>query len=83
MRYQAKFTGWQNLSLEDLVVTYRKAKADSFFENTFPTAIKLAEYEQNWLVNLKALLANLQSDNGFAENTDYLGECCRSTHKHP
>jgi hypothetical protein len=46
MSYQAKFTGWQNLTLEDLVVAYRKAKADCFFENTFPTAIKFAEYEQ-------------------------------------
>jgi len=26
MSYQAKFTGWQNLTLEDLVVAYRKAK---------------------------------------------------------
>jgi len=25
MSYQAKFTGWQNLTLEDLVVAYRKA----------------------------------------------------------
>jgi len=40
MGYQAYFTGWQNLSLEDLVVAYRKAKADCFFENTFPAAIK-------------------------------------------
>ncbi|MDD1643183.1 MAG: forkhead box transcription factor [Methylococcaceae bacterium] len=26
MSYQAKFTDWQNLSLEDLKVAYRKAK---------------------------------------------------------
>lgn len=43
MHYQANFTGWQNLILEDLVVAYRKAKADYFFENTFATAIKFAE----------------------------------------
>lgn len=36
MSYKATFTGWQNLTLEDLVVAYRKAKADCFFENTFP-----------------------------------------------
>jgi hypothetical protein len=74
MSYQAKFTGCQNLTLEDLVVAYRKAKADCFFENTFPTAIKSAEYEQDLLANLKALLSSLQSKNGFAENTGYLGE---------
>ncbi|OAI10563.1 RNA-directed DNA polymerase, partial [Methylomonas methanica] len=74
MSYQAKFTGWQNLTLEDLVVAYRKAKADCFFENTFPTAIKFAEYEQDLLANLNALLSGLQSNNGFAENAGYLGE---------
>ena len=74
MNYQATFTGWQNLTLEDLVVAYRKAKADCFFENTFPTAIKFAEYEQDLLVNLKALLTSLQGEKGFANNDDYLGD---------
>jgi hypothetical protein len=74
MSYKANFTSWQNLTLEDLVVAYRKAKADCFFENTFPTGIKFAEYEQDLLVNLQALLANLQSENGFSENADYLGK---------
>lgn len=39
MSYNPKFTGWDNITIEDLVVAYRKAKADCFFENTFPTAI--------------------------------------------
>ncbi|CAE6496865.1 conserved hypothetical protein [Nitrosomonas nitrosa] len=74
MSYKAKFTGWKNLTLKDLLVAYRKAKADCFFENTFPTAIKFAEYEQDLLANLKALLASLQINKGFAENANYLGE---------
>lgn len=74
MGYQANFTGWQHITLEDLVVAYRKAKADCFFENTFPTAIKFAEYEQDLLANLKALLARLQADQGFADNDKYLGD---------
>lgn len=74
MGYQAKFSGWQNITIEDLLVAYRKAKADCFFENTFPTAIKFAEYEQGLLVKLNALLNNLQTDNGFMANKDYLGE---------
>ena len=53
MSYYAKFTGWDSLTVEDLLVAYRKAKADCFFENTFPTAIKFAEYEQDLLINLK------------------------------
>lgn len=32
MGYLAEFTGWQNLTLEDIMVPYRKAKVD-FFEN--------------------------------------------------
>lgn len=74
MTYKAIFTGWHNLTLEDLVVAYRKAKADCFFENTFPTAIKFAEYEQDLLANLKVLLTSIKLNNGFAENTAYLGD---------
>jgi hypothetical protein len=47
MGYQATFTNWQNITLEDLTVAFRKAKADCFFENTFPTTIKFAVYEQD------------------------------------
>lgn len=57
MSYQSEFTGWSSLKIEDLLVAYRKAKADCFFENTFPTAIKFAEYEQDLLVNLSGLLS--------------------------
>ncbi|MDO8844744.1 hypothetical protein [Methylicorpusculum sp.] len=74
MTYKANFNGWQNLTLEDLLVAYRKAKADCFFENTFPTAIKFAEYEQDLLANLNVLLSSLQTSKGFAENDGYLGE---------
>lgn len=74
MGYQAEFTGWKNITLEDLVVAYRKAKADCFFENTFPVAIKFADYEQDLLANLKVLLDSLQTHNSFATNKNYLGE---------
>ena len=43
MSYQARFEGWDLLTIEDLLVAYRKTKADCFFENTFPTAINLPE----------------------------------------
>ncbi len=74
MGYQAKFEGWSKLLLEDLIVAYRKAKADSFFESTFPSAIKFAEYEQDLLANLKELLTQLQSNKGFSDNDTLLGE---------
>ena len=62
------------LTIEDLLVAYRKAKADCFFENTFPTAIKFAEYEQDLLVNLNDLLRRLKSNSGFEGDEDLLGD---------
>lgn len=53
MTYQAIFTGWDDLTIEDLLVAYRKAKADSFFENTFPVAIKFASMSRNYLKTCK------------------------------
>lgn len=74
MSYQAEFTGWGSLTIEDLLVAYRKAKADCFFENVFPTAIKFAEYEQDLLINLEELLKRLQNDSGFEDNETLLGD---------
>ena len=74
MSYQAEFTGWGSLTIEDLLVAYRKAKADCFFENTFPTAIKFAEYEQDLLANLNGLLGQLKSNSGFENDKEFLGD---------
>lgn len=74
MGYQANFTGWDSLTIEDLLVAYRKAKADCFFENTFPTAIKFADYEQDLLDNLAHLLKTLQGDSGFQNSDNLLGD---------
>ncbi|WP_053980722.1 hypothetical protein [Marinagarivorans algicola] len=74
MSYEPAFDGWDSLTVEDLLVAYRKAKADCFFENTFPAAIKFAEYEQDLLANLKILLKCLKRDSGFESNNDLLGE---------
>lgn len=74
MKYQPKFNGWANLTLMDMIVAYRKAKADCFFEKGFPTAEKFATYEDNLYLNLNALLNRLK-DKGFSECNEYLGEC--------
>ncbi|MBV1790598.1 RNA-directed DNA polymerase [Marinobacterium sp. D7] len=74
MGYETEFTGWKNLKLEDLLVAYRKAKADCFFENTFPTAINFAEYEQDLLTNLEELLEKLHENKGFLSNKELLGD---------
>ena len=75
MAYKANFTGWKNLRIVDLLIAYRKAKADCYFENTFPTAINFADYEQDLLINLQSLLATLQSENNFTDDVTLLGEC--------
>jgi hypothetical protein len=74
MSYTATFKGWDELDQADLLVAYRKAKADVYFENSFPTAIKFADYEQNLLENLNNLLAQLKNKQGFAEDKKLLGE---------
>lgn len=73
MSYSAKFEGWDSLGVEDLLIAYRKAKADCFFENTFPSAIKFAEYEQDLLLNLKKLLNRIKRDCGIQSNEALLG----------
>lgn len=74
MGYQAEFKGWDELDRSDLLIAYRKAKADLFFENIFPTAIKLADFEQDLLNNLDALLKRLKEGKGFASDNDLLGD---------
>ncbi|WP_158135735.1 RNA-directed DNA polymerase [Photobacterium damselae] len=75
MSYKAKFQGWDRLSITDLLAAYRKAKADCFFENTFPTAVKFAEFEQNLYQNIENLKNQLVSNKSFFENEELLGEC--------
>lgn len=74
MAYDNKFKGWSSLTKEDLLIAYRKAKADCFFENNFPTTIKFAEYEQDLLNNVEKLLKKLKSNFGFAHDDALLGE---------
>ncbi|HDU2652287.1 TPA: hypothetical protein U2R98_000986 [Yersinia enterocolitica] len=73
MAYKAIFTGWDELTVEDLLVAYRKAKADCFFEDTFPTATNFARYEQNLVENLANLLESIHDNNGFDNNSDLIG----------
>ncbi|MCY1350262.1 hypothetical protein D9M69_364900 [compost metagenome] len=74
MGYKAVFNGWNEIRLEDLVVAYRKAKADCYFENTFPSAIKFAEYERDLLGNLKGLLELIKGEQGFSGRSELLGD---------
>lgn len=69
------FNGWDQVGLSDLIVAYRKAKADAFFENTYPTASKFSEYEEDLHGNLSRLLENLRED-GAMSSKKLLGKCC-------
>jgi Reverse transcriptase (RNA-dependent DNA polymerase). len=44
-----------NISLEDLIISYRKAKVNCFFEIGQLTALKFSQYEQKLLENLENL----------------------------
>lgn len=74
MSYYAKFTGWKNLTLSDLLIAYRKAKVDCFFEKGFPSATQFALYEKNLLNNLSKLLEELKVVSDFKELTNIFGE---------
>ncbi len=68
-----KFEGWGSVSIQDMLVAYRKAKADCFFENTYPTASKFADYEKALLENLQRLLGALQTDSELTAISGVLG----------
>lgn len=70
--YYAKFKGWNNITLTDLLVAYRKAKADCFFDSTFPTSAEFAKYEDNLIENLGKLQLCLVLASGFEHNLDNL-----------
>lgn len=74
MTYKAIFKSWKELTIEDLLVAYRKAKVDCFFEDTFPTAVKFAEYEENLLQNLENLLDSLKVNEGFLKDESLIGQ---------
>jgi len=49
-------------TLEDLVIAYRKAKVDSYFENGQLTALNFATFEEDLLGNLERIKSILDSD---------------------
>lgn len=61
MSYRAIFKGWNELTLADVAVAYRKAKADCYYEDGFPSSAKFAAFEDNLHENLKSLLENLKA----------------------
>jgi hypothetical protein len=75
MKFQQVFKGWDQLIVEDLILAYRKAKVDCFFENAFPTAINFAEYEINLISNLEKLLTRLKINQGLGSLDELLGPC--------
>ncbi|KNH13581.1 hypothetical protein ACS79_06245 [Vibrio lentus] len=78
MTYKAEFKGWSNLSLDDIMVAYKKAKADCYFENGFPSSIAFAEFEDDLIENLKDILKKWTEHNG-----PKLAECIGEFHLVP
>lgn len=59
------------ITLADLYLAYRKAKAEAFYDRMHPSALAFAEFEQNLRVNLESLYKELNS-NGAAWKDDLL-----------
>lgn len=62
-----------DLKFEDLVIAYRKAKADIHYESGHLTALKFATYEENLTDNLNSLLSHLQSTGKKYLSGDFVG----------
>ncbi len=74
MNYKAEFDGWEKLTQIDLIVAYRKAKADCFYEDGFPSAIAFAEFEEDLLNNLDMLLSEWKQHKGPKKLNTYVGQ---------
>ena len=63
-----------NISLDDLVIAYRKAKADAFYENGHHTALSFARYEANLFENLDHLHTRIYSKtNAWLKSKAFVG----------
>jgi len=65
--------GSKFISLADLYLAYRKAKADSFFDNAHPSALAYTEYEQKLEQNLKNLLGKIIKKPIWMYDNNFLG----------
>lgn len=69
-----RLESWDKLSLEDLLLAYRKAKADCFFEHVSSTAEQFAFYEDDLYNNLSVLLLRLQTEGALPLLREGLGQ---------
>lgn len=67
------FGGFGELTIADLMLAYRKAKVDAFYDKDHRLATKFSEYEENLLSNLTELLEKLKSTS-WHDDGDLLGK---------
>lgn len=62
------------ISLADLYLAYRKAKAEAFYDRMHPSALAFAEFEQNLRFNLESLYKKLISNGDtWKDDLPFLG----------
>jgi hypothetical protein len=62
-------------TIEDLIIAYRKVKSDIYFDNGHDNLIKLANYEEHLIENLRQLQRNLNSgDWDLMKSRNFLGD---------
>lgn len=68
-RYSTRF-----VSIADLYLAYRKAKAEAFFETTHHHALAYVQYEQHLHSNLERLLRRIQDDDAtWSTDSKFVG----------
>ena len=61
------------ITIADLYLAYKKAKAEAFFDNMHPTALAYADYEQSLHYNLGKLRRRLIKGDWYGD-TEFIGD---------
>ncbi|CAH6944963.1 Reverse transcriptase domain-containing protein [Vibrio chagasii] len=63
------------ITLADIYIAYRKAKSEAFYDNSAPTALDFAEFEQNIKENIEALFKEItESTCTWWETKNFIGD---------
>lgn len=62
------------ISMQDIIIAYRKAKADAFYDHGHLTSLKFAQYEENLQSNLSAFDDKInRKETSWLEEEDFTG----------
>lgn len=63
------------ITIADIYIAYRKAKSEAFYDNSAPTSLDFAKFEQNIKENIENLFKQVTEDEfAWWEKKDFIGE---------